>query len=263
MKDHELLDAVGGIDEKYVLQAAGEEHAGRGRRIKYAVLAAAIAVIVTAAVILSLSLGTGRPPKGPVVPPDLTESATATQTETEGVVVISDNTDTETEPQTESGSSGDVSMPAPDLWSTIHASSEIVRGTVVGEIGTTQSNPTGDAVNGRGEVIPDGVISFYDLKVEEVFKGDLKVGDTVRIFTAEFITDPDDEVVPYRLRTGQSGIFCINNNIIWTEPSKGTVYRVVHDGWGVFDRVDENGIYHSTVYDLDPADLPSLIAEAR
>ena len=158
---------------------------------------------------------------------------------------------------------GNASTIAPDLSYTIHVSSEIVRGVVVSEGVTRQSNPTGNAINGTGNVIPDGVISFYDLKVEEVFKGNLKIGDTVRIFTTALITDPDDEVFPYRLDAGQTGIFCINNNNIWTAPSEGTVYRVVHNGWGVFDKIDENGIYHSTVYDLDPADLPDLIEKSN
>lgn len=31
----------------------------------------------------------------------------------------------------------------------------------------------------------------------------------------------------------------------------------------VFDSVDENGIYHSTLFDLDPADLPEMYVEAE
>ncbi|MBQ7474797.1 MAG: hypothetical protein IJS78_02635 [Clostridia bacterium] len=170
---------------------------------------------------------------------------------------------TETERQTQSGSSGGASMTTPDLLFTIYASSEIVRGTVVAEGVTRQTNPTGDAINGMGELIPwYAVISFYDLKVEEVFKGDVMPGNVIRIFSVALIGDPDDEVIPYRLNAGQTGIFCIVKDDIWTEPSEGTAYGIVESGRGVFDRVDGNGIYHSFVYDLDPADLPALIEAA-
>ena len=181
--------------------------------------------------------------------PDPIESDTPRQTETERQ---SDHVSVEG------------SMPTPDLSFMIYASSEIVRGTVVGEGVTRETNPTGEAINGMGELIPRyGIISFFDLRVEEVFKGDVRPGDVIRLFSVEEIVvfgDPDYKVSPYRLNKGQTGIFCICKDDIWTEPSEGTFYDICEEG--VFDRVDENGIYHSRVFDLDPDDLPALIAAA-
>ena len=45
-------------------------------------------------------------------------------------------------------------------------------------------------------------------------------------------------------------------------PPNRPAYGIVEGARGVFDRVDGNGIYHSFVYDLNPADLPALIAAA-
>ena len=99
MKDYELLDAIGGIDEKFVLLASDEKPARRAVVLKFAILAAAIvAVAVTA---FAITLGMKRPTAAPVVLPDVTESGTAPFSGTEPIATFEDNTDTESDTETE------------------------------------------------------------------------------------------------------------------------------------------------------------------
>ena len=156
----------------------------------------------------------------------------------------------------------------PDFDLAVSVSDAIVKGEVIEEYESGHSNPTGKALNAIGETIPYGIVTKYFFRVDEVYKGDLKPGDVISLETVldTGIPDADYEkynvilsVTPFELTAGQSGIFLIAKDEIWTEPASGDFYVVVHGEWGFLKGPDGDGFYSSAVYKATPASLIEMV----
>ena len=160
----------------------------------------------------------------------------------------------------------------PDFDLAVSISDAIVKGEVIEEYESGHSNPTGKALNAIGETIPYGIVTKYSFRVDEVYKGDLKPGDVISLETVLDTGIPASvyekynvilDGTPFELTAGQSGIFLIAKDEVWTEPTSGDFYVVVHGEWGFLKGPDGDGFYSSRVYKATPASLVSLIDELK
>jgi len=156
----------------------------------------------------------------------------------------------------------------PDFDLAVSISDAIVKGEVIEEYEPCHSNPTGKALNAIGETIPYGIVTKYSFRVDEVYKGDLKPSDVISLETVLDTGIPDADYekynvildgTPFELTAGQSGIFLIAKDEIWTEPASGDFYVVVHGEWGFLKGPDSDGFYSSAVYKATPASLIEMV----
>ena len=161
----------------------------------------------------------------------------------------------------------------PDLLRDLAFSDTILRGEVLEVLGEEHANPDGTLISKRGDPVPLVLVTRYKFRVDEVYRcrDDISVGDIITVATVYDVcvtedsldkieTDPDNP--PYYLHEGQNGIFFFVTDLSRVSDGADNLLFLRHSGV-VFDSVDENGIYHSTLFDLDPADLPELYVEAE
>lgn len=161
----------------------------------------------------------------------------------------------------------------PDILIDVAFSDTILRGEVLEVLGEEHANPDGTHISKSGDPIPLALVTRYRFRVDEVYRSrdDISVGDVITVATVYDVfvtedsldkieTDPDNP--PYYLHEGQNGIFFFVTDLTRVPDGADSLLFLRHSGV-VFDSVDENGIYHSTLFDLDPADLPEMYAEAE
>ena len=161
----------------------------------------------------------------------------------------------------------------PDILIDVAISDTILRGEVLEVLGEEHANPDGTLISKRGDPIPLVLVTRYKFRVDEVYRSleDVSVGDVITVATVHsvFVTEDsldkievESEIPPYYLHEGQNGIFFFVTDLNMVPEGADNLLCLRQKGT-VFDSVDENGIYHSTLFDLDPADLPELYVEAE
>ena len=161
----------------------------------------------------------------------------------------------------------------PDFLIDVKRSDTILRGEVLEVLGEEHANPDGTLISKRGDPIPLALVTRYRFRVDEVYRSleDISVGDVITVATVHsvFVTEDsldkievESETPPYYLHEGQSGIFFFVTDLNMVPEGADNLLFLRQRGT-VFDSVDENGIYHSNLFDLDPADLPEMYVEAE
>ncbi len=161
----------------------------------------------------------------------------------------------------------------PDFLIDVKRSDTILRGEVLEVLGEEHANPDGTLISKRGDPIPLALVTRYRFRVDEVYRSleDISVGDVITVATVHsvFVTEDsldkievESETPTYYLHEGQNGIFFFVTDLNMVPEGADNLLFLRHSGV-VFDSVDENGIYHSTLFDLDPADLPEMYVEAE
>ena len=161
----------------------------------------------------------------------------------------------------------------PDLLRDLAFSDTVLRGEVLEVLGEEHANPDGTLINKRGDHIPLALVTKYRFRVDEVYRcrDDISAGDVITVATVynvfvkeEYLDkiEVQSEIPPYYLHEGQNGIFFFVSADFLVEEGEDDLLTL-RSSRVAFDTVDENGIYHSKTYDLDPADLPELYVEAE
>ncbi|MBR3991085.1 MAG: hypothetical protein IKI91_03020 [Clostridia bacterium] len=181
------------------------------------------------------------------------------------------------EPQGPAGKDGSISSSAvmlpPDILRELADSDTVLRGEVLEVLGEEHANPDGTLINKRGDHIPLSLVTKYRFRVDEVYRSrdDISVGDVITVATVydvcvkeEYLDkiEVQSEIPPYYLHEGQNGIFFFVSADSLVEEGEDDLLTL-RSSSAAFDTVDENGIYHSKTYDLDPADLPEMYVEAE
>ena len=190
-----------------------------------------------------------------------------------GKVEVITNANAETGPAANEGPQNFAMTIKPDILIDLAFSDTVLRGEVLEVLGEEHANPDGTLRNNRGDPIPLALVTRYRFRVDEVYRSrdDISVGDVITVATVYDVcvtedsldkieTDPDNP--PYYLHEGQNGIFFFVTDLTRVPDGADSLLFLRHSGV-VFDSVDENGIYHSTLFDLDPADLPEMYVEAE
>ena len=190
-----------------------------------------------------------------------------------GKVEVITNANAETGPETYEGPQNSAMTIKPDILRDLAFSDTVLRGEVLEVLGEEHANPDGTLISKRGEPVPLVLVTRYRFRVDEVYRcrDDISVGDIITVATVYdvFVTEDsldkievESEIPPYYLYEGQNGIFFFvsSDDLV---PEGEDDLLVLRTSGVVFDSVDENGIYHSTLFDLDPADLPEMYVEAE
>ena len=190
-----------------------------------------------------------------------------------GKVEVITNANAETGPEAYEGPQNSASSIKPDILIDVALSDTILRGEVLEVLGEEHANPDGTLIGKRGDPVPLVLVTRYKFRVDEVYRSleDISVGDVITVATVHSVfvtedsldkieTDPDNP--PYYLHEGQNGIFFFVTDLSRVSDGADNLLFLRHSGV-VFDSVDENGIYHSNLFDLDPADLPEMYVEAE
>ena len=158
----------------------------------------------------------------------------------------------------------------PDLLYSIYRSDLIVKGKVTKFISKNIVDYSA-ADSKYSESTKTGEITKYMLEIEEIVKGNTDGSNSIVIFTDNDTASLDNDIMsrynviyeelPFELELGMEGYFCLESDNRFSEEN-GSDYLVVNNGRGVFDLIDDNGLYHSTAYTVNPDDFPDLISEA-
>ncbi len=264
MKKEDIMRrAIGEIDDDLIEDADTDEDSPvpLGKRKSVILKRAAVAALAAAASALlifgGLSVGRPRTPDHPEATSqtDLPATESSSEPDTEDIIITIVD-----------------SQNAPDLDLAVSISDAIVKGEVIEAYESGHSNPTDDAVNALGETIPLGIVTKYYFRVDEVYYGSLNPGDVISLETAydtglrASVYEKHNVILdgtPFSLAAGQSGIFLLAKDEVWTSPASGDFYGVVHGAWGVLEGPDGDGSYSSPVYKVTPDSLVSLIDEVK
>ncbi len=165
--------------------------------------------------------------------------------------------------QKETFTVGEPSYIAPDLSHMFDASDVVVEGEITGKIYEGNSNYSGTALNRNGDVIPYGTLLVYTFRVDKVYGGNVCPGDILEIdciiptgLSSEdmYKYDLEMEYSPLKFTAGQSGIlFLYKDNVYTSADSTDIRYCVTCEDWGFFDRINSEGNYCSTMFELAPS----------
>ena len=158
------------------------------------------------------------------------------------------------------------------MYQMLYYSDTIVKGEVLEFLEEVHSNPTGEEVNKNGDVIMLAMIAKYRFRVDEVIVGDVEAGDEITVgilnksgYTADYLANNEvvsDSPEDGYLEIGQNGIFCLCSDGRYQTADDTERLYLVHET-GIFDKVNEDGLYVSKRFTIDPADLLELKAQAE
>lgn len=106
----------------------------------------------------------------------------------------------------------------PDLHRVLACSKLVISGEVLEAKESYQTNPNGDMINNDGEYVHNYIMTPYLVRVDEVYRGDVKPGDVIVMngknsvmptYDSEIVSCSSDEEDSQYFEVGQKAVFCL------------------------------------------------------
>lgn len=256
MKAEDIFDALGGIDEELAAGALVPPRRKKSALPRYAAIAACLSLaVILCSVILIRRGGAGEQPVTLEEPSESEISAVISAADeplpADNVLCVGS-----------SGGVGSSMLAKLTVDEMVEDSDAVVFGKVVEMTFDGHSNPTGEAKNALGEIVPNGTIKKYAFLVGKTYRGSVVSGDVIEIdcfyetglpfgtTLPDGVTVSTEDGDPFELVSGGKGVLILCENDISTPASGGVSYYVLGRRLGAFGMSDAEGRYVNAAGDV-------------